>query len=179
MRVTAILLFVTTVLLGYGSVSYHWFDESGRGLTAHQGLLASEVCGVDLGEDALRKYERALAGHDEPPVWRCEHDLVVLLVADLRRATDVVQWLALMIGLIAGLATSMMALTAGIRAFGGGRPSRRTASAIAIMPIVGVSCPLVAFVTGGLDGAKLDYAAGVYAAGAVLALVSAIRIRRS
>jgi len=178
-RVTAILLLVTAVLLGYGSVSFHWFDDSGSGLSAHQGLLASEVCGVDLGEDSLQKYERALAGHDEPPVWRCEYDLVVLLVADLHSAIDVVEWSALMIGLIAGLATSMMAIIAGIRAVGARRASRRAAITIAIMPIVGALCPLVVSETGDLAGAKLDYAAGVYAAGAVLALISAIRIRRN
>jgi hypothetical protein len=170
------MLLFAAALLGYGSVSYHWFEESESRMTSHQGLLASEVCGVDLGDDQLENFARAQAGHVEPAEWRCEHDLVVVLVTKLRDAVDVAEWSALMIGLIAGLATAVMALIAGIRAFENRRPSRRTASLIATMPIVGIACPLILSRIGELAGARLDYAAGVYAAGAVLAVISAIRI---
>lgn len=97
MRSTAILLLVAAALLGYGSVSYHWFDDSDRHLSSHQGLLAGEVCGVDLGEDRLETYERSRMGHDEPAVWRCEHDFVVTMIGSVHRASDVVDWSALMI----------------------------------------------------------------------------------
>jgi hypothetical protein len=170
-RFTSVALLVAGLLLAYGSVSVHWFDDHEPALTSYQGLFAAEVCGTDLGGDRLEKYEHAREGHVEPAVWRCEHEVMIAAVTRVHGAAQLLQWLGLLVGLVAGLATAVMAVVAGVRGLGGRRPGRRLARAIAITPLVGLASALVALFADPLG--SLSYGAGSYAAGTVLAVIAA------
>ncbi len=145
----------------------------------HQGLLAGEVCGTDLGVNELDQYQRHLEGRPvAAPIWRCEYDVTILFVVAIRHVRDFVDWFVLTFGLFAGLATAVIAARAGIRALDGRLPTRRTRLALIVMPIVGALVPLVVM-TGDLRDSTLSYGFGAYALGAVLAAGASIFLGRA
>ena len=158
------------MLLGFGVLSTHWFVDDSHGLTSAQGVLSSVECGSQrAGGDSLEAFAREQeTGIAAPlPTWGCTRTFTPPLVAEIHHAGDVVLWLAMMLSILAGLASAGLAVRA-VVGRGLGAAALTVGAAVALAAAVGL-CAL-ALASGEYGVGQLGYGAVGYVTGAIGAL---------
>ncbi len=169
-----VVVVVVAALVGVGSFA-SWFTTSVGRVEIEEGVFATKVCGFGIGDEAdeLEEFGRyqATGVRPAPKPWRCERELNVLRIRDVREPVDAVAWLLAVIPFVAGLALAVLVLLAAR-----GRPRRRLITAVAIVALASViAYGGSAILLGGYEVTDLSFGAVAYVAGAVLAIVCARR----
>jgi hypothetical protein len=167
MRLQTIVMVVGLASIVYGTISDRWFVDERAPIVGHEGILWSNICGPDVGDDTLEPYATSReTGVPHVPRWSCERTFHVTLITTASHSpAGILFWALGLIGVIAGLANAVL-LTAGLA----GRRRARYPTLVALVAI-GTAIGTIAL------GLATDYSwsnvgvgAMAYLAGAIAAL---------